>query len=70
MKKGTYLSGLATIFCLAHADELLVFNRSKKGLSRVVSIISDAFFDKGLALNIHKCEFLPYNYTTVTPPSL
>ena len=33
----------------------------------MVFIVSDAFSDIGLSLNIDKCEFLPYNCTTATP---
>ena len=31
------------------------------------SIVSDAFSDIGVSLNIDKCEFLPYSCTTATP---
>ena len=33
----------------------------------MVSIVSDAFSDIGLSLNIDKSEFLPYNCTTAIP---
>ena len=39
----------------------------RKSLSQMVSIVSDAFFDIGLSLDIDKWEFFPYNCTTATP---
>ena len=64
---GKCLSGLADVSYLAYADDLLLISHSKKGLSQMVSMTSDAFSDIGLSLNIDKCEFLPYNCTTGTP---
>ena len=64
---GTYLSGLANVSYLAYADDLLLISRPKKGFSKMVSIVSDAFSDIGLSINIDKCEFLPYNVLLLLP---
>ena len=64
---GTYLSGLADVSYLAYADDSLLISRFKKGLSQMISTVSDAFSDIGLSLNIDKREFFPYNCTPATP---
>ena len=61
---------------LVYTDDLLLISHSKKGLSQMVSIVSDAFSDIGLSLNIDKYEFLPYTvlrqlpFTVITSLSL
>jgi hypothetical protein len=56
------LMGFTDVSYLAYADDLVLIRRTEFGLARSVRSVTTAFESIGLFLNVHKCEYLTFNY--------
>ncbi|KAL9008368.1 MAG: hypothetical protein Q9173_006501 [Seirophora scorigena] len=49
-------------FCLGHLNNVLIFSRDEQEHTAHVQAVMQAFFDKGMRADIHKCAFHKANW--------